>query len=144
MLLDISSTPERQIFPGEEARIISPMFPSNYRGHEKCLIFSMNVHGQHVGTVRVLDEYGRMLYRYVGNKWQNIHLTEWLPVSVQLDPWQILFVIEATKGGVYSSHGEGDICIDDISVIADTCRKYRLLLSSLCTLNSTLILFPYF
>ena len=104
----------------------------------------MNVHGQHVGTVRVLDEYGRMLYRYVGNKWQNIHLTEWLPVSVQLDPWQILFVIEATKGGVYSSHGEGDICIDDISVIADTCRKYRLLLSSLCTLNSTLILFPYF
>ena len=124
MLLEVSSTPSQMILPGEAARLLSPRIPEQFHGHKKCLVFSMNVHGQHIGFVRVLDEYSRRVYEYQGSKTRNEFLKDWVAVTVDLSPVQKLFVLEATKGGVYESHAQGDICIDDLSVTQDDCRKY--------------------
>ena len=88
MLLEVSSTPSQMILPGEAARLISPRFPEQFFGQKKCLVFSMNVHGQHIGFVRILDEFSRRVYEYQGSKTRNEFLKDWVAVTVDLSPVQ--------------------------------------------------------
>ena len=52
--------------PGTKIRLISPTLPN--MGTEKCLSFSYNVHGMHIGALNILDEYGGTLWSHVGHK----------------------------------------------------------------------------
>ena len=122
-MLEVSSDETLTIHPGHYARIISPVLPKSSNGRKKCPAFSMSVYGPHIGSVSVLDEYGRVQYRHQGSE-LNRELVDWVPVAVDLYRWQDLFVIEAVKGGRYDTHGQGDICIDDLSVVLGPCREY--------------------
>ena len=83
----------------------------------------MNVHGQHIGSVNILDEFNRVVYGYIGLKAQNQDLKHWVAVSVQLLPYQALFVLEGSKGGEVEADSEGDICVDDFGLSVGECRK---------------------
>ena len=122
MVLEVSSTDQRVVLPGDTARLISPSLPRSSHGRLKCLALALSVYGQHIGTFSVLDEYGRTLYVHQGGL-DNLNLVEWGVVTVELLRWQHLFVLEATKGGRYETHDKGDICIDDVSVVLGPCRE---------------------
>ena len=125
LLLEATSTVERPISHGDFARLISPTFPRRLNGYAKCLFFAMNVHGQHIGRVSILDDHAQSLYDYVGSKEQNENLKQWVAVSVQLDSRQTLFVLEGTRGGERVEDSEGDICIDDFALVLGICCKIK-------------------
>ena len=125
LLLEATSTVERPISHGDFARLISPTFPRRLNGYLKCLFFAMNVHGQHIGRVSILDDHAQSLYDYVGSKEQNENLKQWVAVSVQLDSRQTLFVLEGTRGGESVEDSEGDICIDDFALVLGLCCKIK-------------------
>ena len=52
--------------PGQVTRLISPNLP--FFGTPKCLRFSYNVFGMHIGMLRILDQNGQVLWEHVGVK----------------------------------------------------------------------------
>ena len=123
LLFEATSTSTRPVLPGDVARLVSPRLPKQWLGYKKCLEFAMNVHGQHIGSVNILDEFNRVVYGYIGLKAQNQDLKHWVAVSVQLLPYQALFVLEGSKGGEVEADSEGDICVDDFGLSVGECRK---------------------
>ena len=52
--------------PDDVTRLISPNLP--FFGTPKCLRFSYNVFGMHIGMLRILDQNGQVLWEHVGVK----------------------------------------------------------------------------
>ena len=82
----------------------------------------VNAYGPHVGGLAVLDERGRYVKKYIGDE-KNALLKDWFVWSTQLFPEQVLFVLEATKGGTVAADDKGDICVDDVVVFEGACGE---------------------
>ncbi|XP_067319250.1 MAM domain-containing glycosylphosphatidylinositol anchor protein 2 isoform X3 [Anolis sagrei] len=119
-----ASSPRKE---GDRARLISPIFsipPKNPYGATNtayCFSFYYNMYGQHIGTLNV---YLRLksqttlespFWSSSGNKGQG-----WLQARVNIHPntsFQVIF--EGIRGrGI-----EGDIAVDDISIVEGECTK---------------------
>lgn len=119
-----ASSPRKE---GDRARLISPVFsipPKNPYGTTNtayCFSFYYNMYGQHIGTLNV---YLRLksqtstespFWSTSGNKGQH-----WFQARVNIHPnssFQVVF--EGIRGrGI-----EGDIAIDDISIVEGECTK---------------------
>ena len=122
LYVDISSQWTGDLEPGLTTHAISPPFHESLFGVRKCLAMLVNAYGPHVGGLAVLDERGRYVKKYIGDE-KNALLKDWFVWSTQLFPEQVLFVLEATKGGTVAADDKGDICVDDVVVFEGACGE---------------------
>ncbi|XP_060117356.1 MAM domain-containing glycosylphosphatidylinositol anchor protein 2 [Heteronotia binoei] len=119
-----ASSPRKE---GDKARLISPIFsipPKNPYGPTNtayCFSFYYNMYGQHIGTLNVyLRLKGQTgletpFWSSSGNKGQ-----QWFQARMNMQPntsFQVIFE------GIRGRGMEGDIAIDDISIVEGECTK---------------------
>ena len=81
-------------------RLISPTFPPKHHGVSKCLSFEYLVFGASTDTLAVLDEYGRHVWVFHGDK----HNSKELEMSTQTRDVTMFVVVVVV---VFSSRDEG-------------------------------------
>ena len=131
---------------GNVARLISPMIPEEYTGKIKCLSFQVVMYGAHIGYLHVLDEFGQVVWSHTGGEFNHVkfdhssvylssvvvlclaepldqYRTMWHHEYIQLPVMQRLIVFEVQRGGSQKEDDDGDVCLDNIKVIAEECCK---------------------
>uniref|UniRef100_A0A8C4QZJ9 MAM domain containing glycosylphosphatidylinositol anchor 1 n=1 Tax=Eptatretus burgeri TaxID=7764 RepID=A0A8C4QZJ9_EPTBU len=112
--------------PGDKARLISPIYtlatPSRSGGRQNvfCLFFYYHMYGKHVGSLNVfIRSYGTLgdqpMWSHsnnMGDHWHKANVT-----ITPRGPFQI--ILEGVRG----SGMEGDIAIDDVTVVEGSCAK---------------------
>ena len=121
--IEVSSTDDVIRNVSDAARIISPNFPKDSEGVEKCLVMAVSAYGRAVGDISVLDEYGNLIGTFAGVPEVNQDMEDWFTLAFQLDSHQKRFVLEATKGGINHFDEDGDICLDNLRVLHGLCSE---------------------
>ncbi|XP_028677452.1 MAM domain-containing glycosylphosphatidylinositol anchor protein 2 isoform X2 [Erpetoichthys calabaricus] len=113
--------------PGEKARLVSPIFnvaPKNPYGTSSstyCFSFYYHMYGKHIGALNVYLKLkgqttsGNPVWSIRGNQGQH-----WRQASMNIQPstsFQVIFE------GVRGEGIEGDIAIDDVSIVEGECMK---------------------